>query len=150
MLESPHSMAELPAAWPRGRTIAVSVSVMLEGWSDGAAPGVGPMGNPIKPGILDLQARSWADYGPNVGAWRLLDVLAGAGVTAVFYVSGIIAERYPLLMRAIVEAGHTVAGHKLGARASFRPPKRVTMKSAISCAASRRSKARPASSCAAG
>lgn len=100
--------------WPDGRSIAVSVSVMLEGWTDGSAPGVGPMGNPLKPGVLDLQARSWAEYGPNVGAWRLLDVLAATGVSAVFYVSGILAERYPLLMRAIVAAGHTVAGHSWG------------------------------------
>ena len=104
-------MPDLPAAWPRGCTIAVSVSVMLEGWSDGAAPGIGPMGNPLKPGVLDLQARSWADYGPNAGAWRLLDVLAGAGVRAVFYTSGIVAERHPQLMRAIVEAGHEIGGH---------------------------------------
>ena len=27
-----------PAGWPGGRNLAVSVSVMLEGWSDGAAP----------------------------------------------------------------------------------------------------------------
>jgi hypothetical protein len=107
-------MSDLPAAWPHGRAIAVSVSVMLEGWSDGAAPGIGPMGNPLKPGVLDLQARSWADYGPNVGAWRLLDVLAGAGASAVFYTSGIVAERHPRLMRAIVDAGHAVGGHSWG------------------------------------
>jgi hypothetical protein len=104
-------MSDLPAAWPHGRAIAVSVSVMLEGWSDGAAPGIGPMGNPLKPGVLDLQARSWAEYGPNVGAWRLLDVLADAGATAVFYTSGIVAERHPRLMQAIVDAGHGVGGH---------------------------------------
>jgi len=104
-------MSDLPAAWPPGRAIAVSVSVMLEGWSDGAAPGIGPMGNPLKPGVLDLQARSWAAYGPNAGAWRLLDVLARAGVRAVFYTSGIVAERHPRLMRAIVDGGHTVGGH---------------------------------------
>jgi hypothetical protein len=104
-------MSDLPAAWPHGRAIAVSVSVMLEGWSDGAAPGIGPMGNPLKPGVLDLQARSRADSGPNVGAWRLLDVLADAGATAVFYTSGIVAERHPRLMTAIVDAGHAVGGH---------------------------------------
>jgi hypothetical protein len=107
-------MADLPVGWPRGRTIAVSVSVMLEGWSDGAAPGIGPMGNPLAPGVLDLQARSWADYGPNAGAWRLLDVLAGAGASAVFYTSGIVAERHPRLMSAIVAAGHAIGGHGWG------------------------------------
>eukprot|EP01037_Dinobryon_pediforme_P001404 gene1404-1425_t len=84
---------------------------MLEGWSDNAAPGVGPMGNVLKPGTLDLQARSWAAYGVNEGTWRLLDVLAAAGVTAVFYISGILAERHPHLVRAIAEAGHPVAAH---------------------------------------
>ena len=105
------SGAALPAAWPTGRSLAVSVSVMLEGWSDGAAPGVGPMGNVLKAGILDLQARSWAEYGANAGAWRLLDVLEAARVKAVFYVSGIVAARHPDLMRAIVQAGHPVAAH---------------------------------------
>ena len=102
---------ELPAEWPQGRTLAVSVSVMLEGWSDDAAPGVGPMGNVLKAGTLDLQGRSWAAYGVNEGAWRLLDVLEASGVKAVFYVSGILAERHEPLMRAIVAGGHAVAAH---------------------------------------
>ena len=101
----------LPPTWPQGRSLAVSVSVMLEGWSDDAAPGVGPMGNVLKAGTLDLQARSWADYGVKEGAWRLLDVLAAADVTSVFYISGILAERNPGLVRSIAEAGHHVAAH---------------------------------------
>jgi peptidoglycan/xylan/chitin deacetylase (PgdA/CDA1 family) len=104
----------LPAGWPEGRSLAVSVSVMLEGWSDNAAPGVGPMGNVLKPGVLDLQARSWADYGAREGAWRLLDVLDAACVKAVFYVSGILAERNHELMRAITAAGHAVGAHGWG------------------------------------
>jgi len=95
--------------WPK--PLAISVSVMLEGWSDDAAPGIGPMGNPLKPGVLDLQARSWAEYGPKVGAWRILDILKRLNVRSVFYVSGIVAERHPDLVTAIVTAGHTVAAH---------------------------------------
>ena len=108
------SAVTLPAGWPEGKPLAVSVSVMLEGWTDDSAPGVGPMGNVLKAGVLDLQARSWAEYGPRVGAWRILDILAEAGVRAVFYVSGVLAERYPALMRAIADAGHSVAGHSWG------------------------------------
>src|SRR5262249_24078211 len=96
------------------RPLALSVSVMLEGWTDDSAPGIGPMGNPLKAGGLDLQARSWADYGPKVGAWRLLDILQQQDVRAVFYVSGILAGRYPELMKAIVDAGHAVAAHGWG------------------------------------
>ena len=100
-----------PAGWPEGRGLAVSVSVMLEGWSDGAAPGVGPMGNVLKPGTTDLQALSWAAYGANAGAWRLLDVLAARGVRAVSYVSGVLAGPHAALVCAIAEAGHVVAAH---------------------------------------
>jgi hypothetical protein len=78
----------LPAGWPEARSLAVAVNVMLEGWTDDSAPGIGPMGNPLKPGILDLQARSWAEYGPKTGAWRLLDLLAAAGVR------GLVRQRY--------------------------------------------------------
>jgi len=104
---------KLPAGWP-DKPLAISVSVMLEGWTDDSAPGIGPMGNPLRAGVLDLQGRSWADYGPKVGAWRLLDVLESQKQRAVFYVSGILAERYPELMRAIAGAGHVVAAHGWG------------------------------------
>jgi peptidoglycan/xylan/chitin deacetylase (PgdA/CDA1 family) len=84
---------------------------MLEGWTDDAAPGIGPMGNPLKAGVLDLQGQSWAEYGAKAGAWRLLDILETQRQRALFYVSGVVAERYPDLLRAIVGAGHVVAAH---------------------------------------
>jgi peptidoglycan/xylan/chitin deacetylase (PgdA/CDA1 family) len=106
-------MAEtkLPAGWPEGGSLAVAVNVMLEGWTDDSAPGIGPMGNPLKPGVQDLQARSWAEYGPKTGAARLIDLLGAAGLRAVWYTSGIVAERYPRLMADIANGGHVVAAH---------------------------------------
>ena len=82
--------------WPGGRLVAVVFNVAYEAWSDGKAPGIGPMGNPLKAGVLDLQARSWAAYGPEAGAWRLLEILEGFGLKAVFYTSGTVAQRYRL------------------------------------------------------
>ncbi len=104
----------LPSGWFKNNGshgLAISVSVMLEGWSEDAAPGIGPMGNPLRAGVLDTQGRSWAEYGAKAGAWRLLEILAQRKVHAVFYVSGIVAERYPDLMRAIADEGHALAGH---------------------------------------
>ena len=101
----------IPPGWPSDRRLAVSVNVMLEGWAAPDAPGIGPMGNPLKPGVVDLQARSWAEYGPKVGAWRLLDLLDREAVRAVFYTSGVLAEAYPALLSAIVARGHKVAAH---------------------------------------
>jgi Polysaccharide deacetylase len=105
------AVSELPSGWPLGRPLAISLSVMLEGWAEGSAPGIGPMGNPLKPGVVDLQALSWAEYGPKVGAWRLLDLLDREHARAVFYTSGVIAERYPGLPAAIAARGHVVAAH---------------------------------------
>ena len=33
----------LPDDWPADRRVALSVSVMLEGWTDDSAPGIGPL-----------------------------------------------------------------------------------------------------------
>jgi peptidoglycan/xylan/chitin deacetylase (PgdA/CDA1 family) len=102
---------QVPQGWPAARPLAISVSVMLEGWAAPDAPGLGPMGNLLKAGTVDLQARSWADYGAKVGAWRLLDLLDQQHTKAVFYTSGVVAEQFPALPRAIAERGHSVAAH---------------------------------------
>ena len=41
----------------------------------------------------------------------VLDLFAQAGVTGTFFTLGWVAERYPVLMRRIAEAGHEVASH---------------------------------------
>ena len=104
-------MKAVPDGWPSERPLAVSVAVMLEGWEAPDAPGIGPMGNPLRPGTIDLQARSWAEYGAKVGAWRLLKLLDREEVRAVFYTSGVVAAHYPDLIKAIADGGHTVAAH---------------------------------------
>jgi hypothetical protein len=97
--------------WPGGRRICVVFNLAFEGWSDGIAPGVGPMGNPLKPGVLDTNAINWADYGGRCGIWRLLDVLADAEVRASVMACGVMAERWPAAMAAIRAAGHEVVAH---------------------------------------
>ena len=105
----------LPAGWPTDKPLAISVSVMLEGWTDDSAPGIGPMGNP-------LRRRRARPAGPLVGGLRAEGRRlapprhpgSSQKLRAVFYVSGILAERYPELMRAIAGAGHVVAAHGWG------------------------------------
>jgi hypothetical protein len=104
---------------PWSEPISLSVSVMLEGWTDGGAPGLGRMGNPLREGVLDLQARSWAEYGPNRGAEHILRVFKRHGVSAVFYVSGIVAESCVALVTTIAEAGR-LSPRMAGTRTSCR------------------------------
>jgi polysaccharide deacetylase family protein (PEP-CTERM system associated) len=44
---------------------------------------------------------------------RILDLFAGNGVQATFFTLGWVAERYPQLVRRIVESGHELASHGL-------------------------------------
>jgi peptidoglycan/xylan/chitin deacetylase (PgdA/CDA1 family) len=97
--------------WPGARHVAVVFNVAYEGWSDGVAPGVGPMGNPLPAGTFDTNALSWGSSGATRGIERLLRVLDRTQTTASVMVSGIFAERTPATVRAIASAGHEVVAH---------------------------------------
>jgi peptidoglycan/xylan/chitin deacetylase (PgdA/CDA1 family) len=97
--------------WPTGKRIAVVFNVCLEAWSDGKAPGISPMGNPLPAGVLDTMAISWAAYGVNRGIYRLLDGFARHGAVASVMVCAVIAERAPQAVKAVADGGHEVLSH---------------------------------------
>src|SRR6202167_100147 len=96
---------------PTGRRLAVVSNVCLEPWSDGKAPGISPMGNPLPAGVLDTMAISWAGYGVRRGIYRLLDAFARHRAAASVMVNAVIAERAPEAVRAVADAGHEVLSH---------------------------------------
>jgi hypothetical protein len=79
--------------WPGGRHLAVVLNVAYEGWSDGKAPGIGPMGNPLPAGAFDTNALSWGSHGAARGIERLLRVLERTKRSASVMVSGVFGER---------------------------------------------------------
>lgn len=97
--------------WPGGKRIAVVFNVCLEAWSDGKAPGISPMGNPLPAGVLDTMAISWAAYGARRGIHRLLDAFARHRTAASVMVSAVLAERAPQAVKAVASAGHEVLSH---------------------------------------
>ena len=99
--------------WPGGKKIAVAFNVAFEAWSDGKAPGISPMGNPLPaiPGIVDSMAISWAAYGAKRGIYRLLEAFARHNVRASVMTNAILAERSPEAVRAVGDAGHEVVSH---------------------------------------
>ena len=103
----------LPAdfRWPGGKRLAVFFRCAFEGWSDGHWPGVGPMGNPLKPGVPDLNAIGFAEYGHRRGIFRVLETLGREGIKATMIDSGIMAERHAEIVRQISEAGHDIVAH---------------------------------------
>jgi peptidoglycan/xylan/chitin deacetylase (PgdA/CDA1 family) len=97
--------------WPGGRKAAVVFNIAYEAWSDGVAPGLGPMGNPLPAGTFDTNALSWGAYGQTHGIERLLGVLERRRIIASVMTSGILAERAPNIIKAIADAGHEIVAH---------------------------------------
>src|SRR6266550_2472337 len=97
--------------WPQDKKIAVVFNVCLEAWSDGKAPGISPMGNPLPAGVLDTMAISWAAYGVKTGIYRLLEAFQRHGAKASVMVNAVIAERAPEAVKAIAQGGHEVLSH---------------------------------------
>src|ERR1700676_4234479 len=97
--------------WPNGKRIAVVFNVCLEAWSDGKAPGISPMGNPLPAGVLDTMAISWAAYGVKRGIYRVLEGFARQRAKASVLTNAIIAERAPEAVKAVADAGHEVLSH---------------------------------------
>jgi peptidoglycan/xylan/chitin deacetylase (PgdA/CDA1 family) len=97
--------------WPGGRTVAIVFNVAYEAWSDGKAPALNPMGNPLPGGAFDTNALSWGAFGPVRGIARLLRVLEKLDLRASMMVSGVLAERTPAVLKGMVSAGHEIVAH---------------------------------------
>lgn len=100
--------------WPGGQRVGVVFNIAYEGWSEGQVPGIGPMGNPLKPGFFDANAASWGLYGPTRGIWRALEIAARNGVRASVMTNGVLAEKWPETVRAVHRGGHEVVAHSYG------------------------------------
>ena len=97
--------------WPEGKHVAVLFDVMFEGWGVGVGPGMGPMGNPIKPGYLDTANLGWGQYAINNGMDRLLNVYQEEGLEGGIFVSGTLMEQCPDLIKKCADAGHEMILH---------------------------------------
>lgn len=100
--------------WPGGHRVAVIFNIAYEAWSDGQAPGIGPMGNVLKPGFFDTNAQSWANFGAVRGIHRLLDYADKRQIKTSVMVNGVLAQRDPKTVRSIHERGHEIVNHSWG------------------------------------
>ena len=92
-----------PVTWPEGKQAAASFSFDVDAESALLS---------FAPEAADrASVMSHQSYGPLVGVPRLLRLLERHGVRSTFFVPGYTAERYPDVVRAIVDGGHEVAHH---------------------------------------
>jgi peptidoglycan-N-acetylglucosamine deacetylase len=104
-------MSKRPFAWPDGKRIAVTMTAMLETWSEGRPPPYGVQATPLKPGTIDHGGIAWGSYGGKVGVWRIIELMRRNGMRGTFCVNARCAELYPEAVAQIVKSGHDVAGH---------------------------------------
>jgi peptidoglycan/xylan/chitin deacetylase (PgdA/CDA1 family) len=100
--------------WPGNKRVAVIFNIAYEAWSDGQAPGIGPMGNVLKPGFFDGNAHSWASFGLVRGIHRLLDIAEKHKIKTSVMVNGVICERDPATVKRIASLGHEIVNHSWG------------------------------------
>jgi peptidoglycan/xylan/chitin deacetylase (PgdA/CDA1 family) len=100
--------------WPNGSKIGIVFNIAYEAWSEGKAPGIGPMGNVLQPGYFDTNAHSWASYGAIRGIQRLLRIADANGIRTSVMVNGVLAERCPETVADLHARGHEVVAHSYG------------------------------------
>jgi peptidoglycan/xylan/chitin deacetylase (PgdA/CDA1 family) len=92
------------ARWPDGHKVAVCLS-----WDvDGEAAQYVRFPDRARGQLSELHQRL---YGPQVGIWKVLDLLGRYSLPATFYIPAYTARMHPDVVRAIVGAGHPVGLH---------------------------------------
>ncbi len=97
---------------PRGARLAVWTIVNVEEWSiDKPMPRqylTTPQGVAVIP---DVPNWAWHEYGMRVGFWRLLEALTRRRIRATTAINAHVCEAYPVVARAMLEAGWEFMGH---------------------------------------
>jgi peptidoglycan-N-acetylglucosamine deacetylase len=89
--------------WPGGAELAVALTFDV----DGQAPWLSEGPEYTR----RLSTLSQGRFGPERGLGRILELLAGLGLPATFYVPGHTADQHPGAVAAILAGGHEVAHH---------------------------------------
>lgn len=102
-----------PLEPPQGKPIMVNLCMNVEYWPfDRPAPrGIlpAPHGAQIQP--PDVVNHSWVEYGLRCGMPRFMDMLACRELRASALMNAQVADVYPSLMQAIVDARYELVGH---------------------------------------
>ena len=100
-----------PVAWPNGKRVALWVNVALQFFP------LNQRGEPFPPpggmttAYPDLRHYTLRDYGNRVGVYRVMKALDRYGVKPAFAINAELAERYPYLLKRIVERGDEILCH---------------------------------------
>jgi allantoinase len=97
--------------WPPGKRIAVTITVLLETWSEGKAAPYSVQTTVLKAGAKDCSGISWGEYGGNEGLWRIIRILDRFHAPGTICPNAASARLYPDAIRQAIKSGHEIAGH---------------------------------------
>jgi len=100
-----------PVLWPGGRHLAVWLVPVVEVFPLNMDPKpLVPPGGMTRP-YPDYWNYTLQDYGNRVGIYRILDALVARGLRSSAPVSGVLADKYPELLRDLGSAGCEIIAH---------------------------------------
>ncbi|TFL16526.1 polysaccharide deacetylase family protein [Jannaschia formosa] len=102
-----------PLEGPDGKRLIVHVAMNIEYWPiERPMPrGIIPAPHGAQPAPPDVPNFSWVEYGMRCGMPRMLDMLSRKGIAASAFVNAQVADVYPSLMAAVIDAGWELVGH---------------------------------------
>ncbi|QMW21903.1 polysaccharide deacetylase family protein [Sandaracinobacteroides saxicola] len=97
--------------WAPGQALAVMPVILAEFFP--LTPSDTPFRAPghMQTAFPDYRHYTARDYGNRVGIWRLLDAFEKRGLKSSVAMNVAIAERYPELLRAVLDGGHDLVAH---------------------------------------
>ncbi|MDJ0992879.1 MAG: polysaccharide deacetylase family protein [Dinoroseobacter sp.] len=103
--------ASLPAL--DGKKMIVHVVMNIEYWPfDRPMPrGIIPAPHGAAPAPPDVPNYAWVEYGMRCGMPRIMDMLAARDIPASAFINAQVADVYPSLMAAVVDANWELVGH---------------------------------------
>ncbi len=102
-----------PLTGPNGKHLIVHIAMNIEYWPiERAMPrGIIPAPHGATPAPPDVPNFSWVEYGLRCGMPRILDMLARKGLPCSAFMNAQVADIYPTLMDAVIDAGWELVGH---------------------------------------
>ena len=94
--------------WPDGNRLAVYVALGVEAYDFGTGLTENLVGTGLAHDVLNA---SWRDYGNRVGAWRVMDMLADAGLPATILLNTAIYDEAPELAASFRQRGCEIVAH---------------------------------------
>lgn len=107
------SSERAPLVGPGGKRLIVHIAMNIEYWPiERPMPrGIIPAPHGATPAPPDVPNFSWVEYGMRCGMPRMLDMLSRKNLPCSAFINAQVADVYPSLMQAVVDANWELVGH---------------------------------------